>query len=150
MRLVVVNGIEADGVARAVDARTYARGLLFAQRRAVRATEWDDECTALYADVGDGDVVYEAAAYFQPRRALLEFMVGTCTCPVATNCAHVVASVLTAVGSSGRRCRHGGSTRPGSARSARCSRRTRRRSTTCASRCRSPSSCPCPPVARGR
>jgi superfamily II DNA or RNA helicase len=101
MRLVVVNGIEADGVARAVDARTYARGLLFAQRRAVRATEWDDECTALYADVGDGDVVYEAAAYFQPRRALLEFMFGECTCPVATNCAHVVASVLTAVGSSG-------------------------------------------------
>ena len=43
MRLMVVNGIEADGVARAVDARTYARGLLFAQRRAVRATEWDDE-----------------------------------------------------------------------------------------------------------
>ena len=35
MQLVVVEGVEPAEVARAVDAQTYARGLLYAQRRDV-------------------------------------------------------------------------------------------------------------------
>jgi hypothetical protein len=149
MRLVVVNE-SRPMVLHAPSTPGRTRGACCSRSgRAVRATEWDDECTALYADVGDGDVVYEAAAYFQPRRALLEFMFGECTCPVATNCAHVVASVLTAVRLLRRRCRHGGApalgthaphaVRPGPTVARRPARAW----------CRSPSSSPCPPVARG-
>ena len=48
MQRVVLDGVEPGSVVRAVDARTYARGVLFAQRRAVAEMEWDGEHNALY------------------------------------------------------------------------------------------------------
>ena len=101
MRLVVVNGIEADGVARAVDARTYARGLC--SRSAAPSARRSGTTSAPRCMPTSATAAWctRQPRYFAARRALLEFMFGECTCPVATNCAHVVASVLTAVGSSG-------------------------------------------------
>ena len=101
MQHVVLDGVEPGSVVRAVDARTYARGVLFAQRRAVAEMEWDGERNALYTDVRDSGVVHEAVAYFRVRRERLDFDFGECTCPAGMNCVHVVASVLAAADTAG-------------------------------------------------
>ena len=98
MRLVVVEGVEPGGVAGAVDARTYARGALLARRRAVVEMDWDGRYAALHTVVRDEATFHEAVVCFVQRGARLHFAAGTCTCRVGTNCAHVVASVLTSVG----------------------------------------------------
>jgi superfamily II DNA or RNA helicase len=98
MQLVVVEGVEPAEVVRAVDARTYARGLLYVQRRDVVTTEWDAAECALYAMVRDGRTFREVVAYFEPHGARLKFLLGECTCAVGANCAHVVASVLATAG----------------------------------------------------
>ena len=86
MQRVVLDGVEPGSVVRAVDARTYARGVLFAQRRAVAEMEWDGEHNALYTEVRDSGAVHEAVAYFRVRRAALDFVFGECTCPAGMNC----------------------------------------------------------------
>ena len=101
MQRVVLDGVEPGSVVRAVDARTYARGVLFAQRRAVAEMEWDGEHNALYTEVHDSGTVHEAVAYFRVRRARLDFVFGECTCPAGMNCVHVVASVLAAADTAG-------------------------------------------------
>jgi len=101
MQQVVVDGVEPGSIVRAVDGRTYARGVLFAQRRAVGEMEWDGGRHALYTEVRDGAALHEAVAYFRVRGALLDLVFGECTCPVGMNCAHVVASVLVAAGGAG-------------------------------------------------
>jgi superfamily II DNA or RNA helicase len=98
MRLVVVEGVEPGGVAGAVDARTYARGALLARRHAVVEMDWDARYAALHTVVRDEATLHEAVACFVQRGARLHFAAGRCTCRVGTNCAHVVASVLTSVG----------------------------------------------------
>ena len=98
MRLVVVEGVEPGGVAGAVDARTYARGALLARRHAVVEMDWDGRYAALHTVVRDEATFHEAVVCFVQRGARLHFAAGTCTCRVGTNCAHVVASVLTSVG----------------------------------------------------
>ena len=97
MRLVVVEGVEPGGVAGAVDARTYARGALLARRHAVVEMDWDGRYAALHSVVRDEATFHEAVVCFVQRGARLHFAAGTCTCRVGTNCAHVVASVLTSV-----------------------------------------------------
>src|SRR5689334_12350330 len=96
MQLVVLDGVEPGSVVRAVGARTYARGVLLAQRRAVVEMEGDATRAALYTEVRDGRADHEAVARLRARGARWEFVGGTCTCRVGANCAHVVASVLTA------------------------------------------------------
>ena len=53
---------------------------------------------ALHTVVRDEATFHEAVVCFVQRGARLHFAAGTCTCRVGTNCAHVVASVLTSVG----------------------------------------------------
>ena len=96
MKLLVVAGIELGHVRRAVEARIWAHGVVLAQRRAVVAMEWDDAPSALYTVVREGRVAHEAVTHFAPRGGRLEFVFGGCTCRTGANCAHVVASVLTA------------------------------------------------------
>jgi superfamily II DNA or RNA helicase len=96
MQQVVLDGVEPGSVVRAVDAHTYARGALFAQRRAVGEMAWDGVHHALHADVRDGAIVHQAVAYFRCRGDRLDFVFGRCTCPAGLNCGHVVASVLAA------------------------------------------------------
>ena len=80
MQQVVLDGVEPGSVVRAVDARTYARGVLFAQRRAVGEMEWCGEHHALHTDVRDGGAVHEAVVYFRTYGARLHFVYGECTC----------------------------------------------------------------------
>jgi superfamily II DNA or RNA helicase len=101
MQQVVLDGVEPGSVVRAVDPRRYARGVLFAQRRAVGAMGWCGEHQALHATVDDSGAVHEAIGYFRTYGARLHFMYGECTC-AARNCVHVVAAVLAATSGAGR------------------------------------------------
>jgi hypothetical protein len=83
----------------AVDPATYARGAEYARQRAVMYAAWDPDRNALRGVVrGQDHQVYNAAAFFllapgQPA----EFELGECSCPIAFNCKHVVALVLSAL-----------------------------------------------------
>src|SRR3984957_1973093 len=83
----------------AVDPTTYARGADYARQRAVMYAAWDPDGNALRGVVrGLENKVYNAAAFFllapgQPA----EFELGECSCPIAFNCKHVVALVLSAL-----------------------------------------------------
>ena len=103
MKLVVVKGIDATTVASAVGAQTYARGITYANQRAVQHMEWDSEDHVLRAVVrGSHGNYYETAVYFEPRRgAELTFAFGECTCPVGFDCKHVVAVAVTASSATG-------------------------------------------------
>ena len=57
MQLVRMEGITPGGVARVVDARTYAHGLLLAQRRAVTEMEWDEVRQAVAPVEGTADAM---------------------------------------------------------------------------------------------
>ena len=99
MQLVVVEGVDATSVARSVDPRTFARGVLLARQRAVLHMEWDDEGSAVHALVrGSGGAHYETLAHFAARGDRLELCCGDCTCPVGDDCKHVVAVALAAAG----------------------------------------------------
>jgi SWIM zinc finger len=103
MKLVVVKGIDATTVASAVGAQTYARGITYANQRAVQHMEWDGADHVLRAVVrGSHGNYYETAVYFEPRRgAELAFAFGECTCPVGFDCKHVVAVAVTASSATG-------------------------------------------------
>jgi superfamily II DNA or RNA helicase len=103
MRLVTVEGIDAADVERAVDAATFARGVAYAQRRAVLAMEWDPADCVLEALVRGGHgTQYEVAVYFEHHgRHRLRYSFGECSCPVEMGCKHVVAAVLVAAGGKG-------------------------------------------------
>jgi SWIM zinc finger len=100
MQLVVVEGVDRASVALAVGAQTYARGVEYAQQRAVMHMEWDGAAGVLEAVVrGSSGTYYETAVYFQPQAgAELAFGFGECTCPVGVNCKHVVAVAVAATG----------------------------------------------------
>jgi superfamily II DNA or RNA helicase len=100
MQLVVVKGIDPTGVASAVGAQTYARGIAYASQRAVQHMEWDGADGVMRAVVrGSGDACYETAVYFESRGGVgLTFAFGECTCPVGIDCKHVVAVAVTAAG----------------------------------------------------
>ncbi len=117
MQLVVVEGVDHASVAPAVGAQTYARGVEYAQQRAVLHMEWDGAASVLEAVVrGSGGTHYETAVYFQSQAgAELAFGFGECTCPVGVNCKHVVAVAVAATArrgplrrpAAGNRRRHG-------------------------------------------
>ncbi|WP_410618367.1 SNF2-related protein [Amycolatopsis sp. cmx-8-4] len=92
MQLVTLTDVDETGLERAVGSTSYARGLQYAQQRAVVAMRWDTSENALYGAV-QGTGVYETTAYFSSDGG---FAHGTCDCPVGFNCKHVVALVLTA------------------------------------------------------
>jgi SWIM zinc finger len=103
MQLVMVKGIDPTGVASAVDAQTYARGVGYARQRAVlhmEWMEWDGARGVMRAVVrGSGGACYETAVYFKSRGDVgLTFAFGECTCPVGIDCKHVVAVAVTAAG----------------------------------------------------
>ncbi len=100
MRLVIVEGIDAASVERAVDADTYARGLALARQRTVLTTEWDEVDRVLDALVrGSQGTHYDVTVYFEsggPGR--LRYSFGECSCPVEAGCKHVVAAAVVAAG----------------------------------------------------
>src|SRR6201996_9377040 len=84
---------------RAIGGGSYVRGAEYAQQRAVLRVAWDPDGAALRGMVqGQGANVYHTSAYLtlaegQPAR----FDTGECSCPVAYNCKHVVALVMSAL-----------------------------------------------------
>src|SRR6201996_7634668 len=84
---------------RAIGGGSYVRGTEYAKQRAVLRVAWDPDGAALRGMVhGQGANVYHTSAYLtlaegQPAR----FDEGECSCPVAYNCKHVVALVMSAL-----------------------------------------------------
>jgi superfamily II DNA or RNA helicase len=84
---------------RAIGGGSYVRGTEYAKQRAVLRVAWDPDGAALRGMVhGQGANVYHTSAYLtladgQPAR----FDAGECSCPVAYNCKHVVALVMSAL-----------------------------------------------------
>jgi superfamily II DNA or RNA helicase len=84
----------------AVDAGSYVRGVRYAGQGAVVQLRWEPSQSALQGLVrGSSGGFYTTIAYLSPGRGPgLSFSRGVCSCPVATDCKHVVALVLTAAG----------------------------------------------------
>ncbi|MGH3568611.1 MAG: SWIM zinc finger family protein [Pseudonocardia sp.] len=88
MRLVVVEGIDPAGIARAVATGTYEKGLRYAQQRAVVHMTWDAATNMLQAVVrGTAGHRYTTAVHFTSRNdSDLGYSWGECSCPVGFDC----------------------------------------------------------------
>jgi len=115
MRLVTVEGVDPTSVARAVGSDTYAKGVQYAQRRAVVQMEWDGAESTLHGMVrGSGGRLYTAAVFFTARNGSdLEFEFGHCNCPVGFDCKHAAALALAATDTAAPRTGADRSARPG-------------------------------------
>src|ERR1700761_9100478 len=86
---------------RAIGGGSFVRGTEYARQQAVLRVDWDPDGSALRGMVqGQGGHVYRTAAFLtltpgQPAK----FDMGECSCPISFNCKHVVALVMTAIGS---------------------------------------------------
>ena len=86
---------------RAIGGGSYVRGTEYARQQAVLRVSWDPDGPALRGMVhGTGADVYHTSAFLTlaegpPAR----FNEGECSCPVAYNCKHVVALVMSALAS---------------------------------------------------
>ena len=92
--------VDAASLLAAIDAGSYTRGVRYAGQGAVVQLRWEPSQSALQGLVrGSTGGFYTTIAYFSPGRGpALAFSHGVCSCPVATDCKHVVAIVLTAAG----------------------------------------------------
>ncbi len=95
--------IDPDDLARMVGPDVYARGIACLQRHAVVRTLWNAGAGALVGTVhGRQGNFYTTTARFSanvgPAR---RFVGGECSCPVVSNCKHVVALVLGAAAAEG-------------------------------------------------
>ena len=83
-----------------VDVGSYARGASYAGQGAVVQLRWEPSQGALQGLVrGSSGGFYTTIAYLSPGSGpALTFSRGVCSCPVAADCKHVVALVLTAAG----------------------------------------------------
>src|SRR5579863_3035288 len=99
MTHVAIFGIDLATLRGAVDASTYARGAEYARQREVLYAGWNDDGDVLRGVVrGHENKIYNAAAFFSVTPRLpATFELGQCSCPVAFNCKHVVALVLSAL-----------------------------------------------------
>jgi superfamily II DNA or RNA helicase len=83
----------------------FERGVRYAGQGAVVQLRWESSQSALQGLVrGSAGTFYTTIAYFSPgtfspgTRTALRFSRGVCSCPVGSDCKHVVALVLTATG----------------------------------------------------
>ena len=91
----VLPEISLRSLERAVGTAAVARGLSYARERAVRDMHWDPAEGVLHGRVrGQGTNVYATTAHLSAE-ARPEFEWGDCSCPVAFNCKHVAALILT-------------------------------------------------------
>jgi superfamily II DNA or RNA helicase len=93
-------GADLVGLEEAAGPTSYARGLTYARKHAVISMHWDEAESAVRGRVmGSHGEVYSTTAYFASGYGpALGFAEGECTCPVAMDCKHVVALVITAAG----------------------------------------------------
>jgi superfamily II DNA or RNA helicase len=99
MQQVVTLELDVSTLKRAVGGGSYVRGAEYARQQAVRHASWDPADTALRGTVrGHGGAVYHTVAFFSLADGRpAAFAMGDCSCPVAFNCKHVVALVLSAL-----------------------------------------------------
>ncbi len=106
MRSAELPDIEPASLRAGVDPGSYLRGVRYAGQGAVIQMRWEQSQHALQGLVrGSSGSFYTTIAYFSPAAAsspgtaaALRFSSGVCSCPVAADCKHVVALVLTAAG----------------------------------------------------
>jgi superfamily II DNA or RNA helicase len=103
MKNAMLSGADLSGLEEAAGPTSYKRGVTYARQHAVVSLRWDEsECAVRGRVRGSYDEVYTTTAYFSSGRGpALAFAEGECTCPVALDCKHVVALVLTAAGMAG-------------------------------------------------
>jgi superfamily II DNA or RNA helicase len=100
MKNAMLAGADLIGLEEAAGPTSYARGLAYARKRAVISMRWDETASAVRGRVqGSYGEAYTTTAYFASGYGpALAFAEGECSCPVAMDCKHVVALVLTAAG----------------------------------------------------
>src|SRR6266702_3001741 len=106
MQCVELPDIEPASLRAVVDPGAYLRGVRYAAQGAVVQFRWEPSQSALQGLVrGSAGGFYTTIAYFSPGATCSpgttgapRFSSGVCSCPVAADCKHVVALVLTATG----------------------------------------------------
>ena len=100
MKNAMLAGADLLGLEEAAGPTSYARGLAYARKHAVITMRWDEAASAVRGRVqGSYGEAYTTTAYFASGYGpALAFAEGECSCPVALDCKHVVALVLTAAG----------------------------------------------------
>src|SRR5215831_9118545 len=90
--------IDRDSLQARVDPGSFMRGVRYAGQGAVAQLHWEPARSALHGQVrGSTGGFYTTIAYLSPGSGTrLRFSRGVCSCPVAADCKHVVALVLTA------------------------------------------------------
>jgi len=98
MRYAELPEIDAISLLTRIDNGSYQRGARYASQGAVAQLRWEPSRNALQGLVrGSTGGFYTTIAYFSPGTgAGLTFSHGVCSCPVASDCKHVVALALTA------------------------------------------------------
>ncbi len=96
MRILHIDGIDAQRLVEVVGSSTYVAATEAAQQRAVLHMEWDDFGHVLYATVRGGARRYDTAAYFRRSGARLRYATSHCACRRSVNCVHAVAAVIVA------------------------------------------------------
>src|SRR5215472_11423369 len=98
MQPVELPEIDCDSLQARVDHGSFMRGVRYAGQGAVAQLRWEPSRSALHGQVrGSTGGFYTTIAYLSPgSRTRLRFSRGVCSCPVAADCKHVVALVLTA------------------------------------------------------
>ncbi len=95
--------LASDAIIAMAGHETYARGLVYARRGNVSGVEFDPATKTLTASVlGSGGNTYRTVVGLNdadPRRGTIPF--GRCGCPVARDCKHAVAVLITARGLDG-------------------------------------------------
>lgn len=90
--------ITVPQIIRQVGHRTYQRGATYQRNREVVRYSYDEDSSTLTGLVNGSTLVpYEVTIRFFPPRAGSAAFAARCTCPVASNCKHAVALMLTAL-----------------------------------------------------
>ncbi|HEY1539238.1 MAG TPA: SNF2-related protein, partial [Solirubrobacteraceae bacterium] len=94
---------DVDDVRDSVGEPAFARGLSYARAKRVLSLAWDEGASQLTASVVGNGAIYRTTAHFARQGGNRYFVGGECSCPIAYDCKHVAAVVVSATTSPGRR-----------------------------------------------
>ncbi|MFC9552701.1 SNF2-related protein [Rhodococcus sp. NPDC056960] len=90
--------IDVASIKSVLGTTTYTRGEQYAREHAVVDTAWDPSAKELWGEVaGTAPKPYIASAFLASGSGRTVYRYGICTCPVAMNCKHVAALLITAI-----------------------------------------------------
>ncbi|KDA05658.1 helicase SNF2 [Microbacterium sp. CH12i] len=88
--------IDLSNLLRVTDSGSVDRGRSYARGGMVIRSSWNDDYSALSADVrGSGDAVYRCVVRLTTDTEIAQVSSASCNCPVQLGCKHIVAVVLT-------------------------------------------------------